>query len=70
VRESPPAALFLSVTDEERNKVIEAYRQGIQRRDICSYLHWGSAKYTTIVKPVLDAYEEQEQHRENAEEQT
>lgn len=60
-QEAPPVALFPSVTEEERNKVIAAYRQGIQRREICSYLHWGSAKYTTIVKPVLDAYEEQEQ---------
>jgi len=29
------------------------------RREICSHLKWGNAKYTTIVKPVLDAYEEQ-----------
>lgn len=57
----PPAAMSPGVTLEESNKVIEAYQQGIQRRKICSYLHWGSAKYTTIVKPVLDAYEQWEQ---------
>jgi hypothetical protein len=65
--ETPPVALFPAVTDEERSKVIEAYKQGIQRRDICSYLHWGNAKYTTIVKPVLDAYEQQEQQTGNTE---
>lgn len=64
-QETPPVALFPSVTQEERNKVIEAYQKGVQRREICSYLHWGSAKYTTIVKPVLDAYEQQEQQVEN-----
>jgi hypothetical protein len=66
-QETPPVPLFPSVTEEERNKVIEAYRQGIQRREICSYLHWGNAKYTTIVKPVLDAHEGQEKQRENTE---
>jgi hypothetical protein len=45
------------VSEEERNKVIEAYTSGIAKRNICGYLHWGSGKYTTIVKPVLDAYE-------------
>jgi len=51
-------SVFLSVSEEERNKVIEAYKQGIPRREICSFLRWGSAKYSTIVKPVLDAYEQ------------
>jgi hypothetical protein len=51
--------LFLSVSIEERNKVIAAYQQGIPRREICSYLKWGSSKYSTIVKPVLDSYEQQ-----------
>jgi hypothetical protein len=51
--------LLLSVSEEERNKVIEAYKQGIPRRDMCTHLRWGSAKYKTIVKPVLDAYEQQ-----------
>ncbi len=55
-----PDTLFPSVSEEERNKVIEAYNQGISRREICSYLRWGNAKYTSIVKPVLDAYEQQE----------
>src|SRR5215467_633601 len=52
-----PTALFPGVPDKERNKVIEAYKQGIPRREICSYLLWGNAKYSTIVKPVLDNYE-------------
>ena len=56
-------SLFLSVFQEERNKVIAAYRQGIPTREICSYLRWGSSKYSTIVKPVLDSYEQQEQHQ-------
>ncbi len=55
-----PTALFPDVPDEERNKVIEAYKSGIPRREICSYLRWGNAKYSTIVKPVLDAYEQQQ----------
>jgi len=54
----PDVTLFPNVPDEERNKVIEAYKQGIPRREICSYLRWGKAKYSTIVKPVLDAYEQ------------
>jgi len=57
----PAESLLLTVSDEERNKVIAAYTQGIPRREICSYLRWGSAKYSTIVKPVLDSYEHQEQ---------
>lgn len=52
-------SLLLRVTEEERNSVLEAYRKGIRKREICRYLHWGSAKYRTIVKPVLDAYEKQ-----------
>ncbi len=65
VQETPPATLLLSVSEEVRNKVIEVYQQGIPRREICSYLRWGSAKYATIVKPVLDVYEQQKQQREN-----
>jgi hypothetical protein len=53
-------SVFLSVSDEERNKVITAYKQGIPRREICSFLRWGSAKYSIIVKPVLDTYEQQQ----------
>ncbi len=52
--------LFPDVPEEERNKVIEAYKSGIPRREICSYLRWGNAKYSTIVKPVLDSYEQQQ----------
>lgn len=60
-QEAQPVPLFPQISEEERNRVIDAYQKGVQRRDMCSYLHWGSAKYTTIVKPVLDAYEQQEQ---------
>jgi len=68
-QKTPPVALFPSVSEEEKDKVIEAYTNGISRREICSYLHWGSAKYTTIVKPVLDTYERREQQEEHTEEQ-
>ena len=70
--QNEPVSLFPAVpaiSKEERNKVIEVYRQGIPRREICSYLRWGNAKYSTIVKPVLDAYEEQEHQTGNVEEQ-
>src|SRR5713226_5518220 len=60
-------SVFLSVSEEERNKVIEAYKQGIPRREICSFLRWGSAKYSTIVKPVLDRYEHQAATQEEQE---
>ena len=54
---SPVEGLFPGVSEAERNAVIEAYEQGIARRALCGHLHWGAGKYTTIVKPVLDAYE-------------
>ena len=57
-QELPPDSAFPSVSEDERNKVIAAYQQGIPRREICSHLRWGAAKYSTIVKPVLDAYEQ------------
>lgn len=52
--------LLLTVSETERNKVIEAYRQGVPRREICRHLKWGGQKYTTIVKPVLDLYEQKQ----------
>jgi len=52
-------SLFPDVPEGDRNKVIAAYKQGIPRREICSYLKWGNAKYSTIVKPVLDSFEQQ-----------
>ncbi len=51
------AALLPTVTREDITAVIEAYRSGIARRNICGHLKWGTSKYTSIVKPVLDAYE-------------
>ena len=56
--------MFPPVSEEERNKVIEAYLQGVPRREICAYLRWGGTKYAAIVKPVLDAYEEQEKREQ------
>jgi hypothetical protein len=64
---TPDTILFPDVPEEERNKVIAAYTSGIPRREICSYLHWGNAKYSTIVKPVLDRYESQAATREEQE---
>jgi hypothetical protein len=51
-----PQPLLLSVSEDERNKVIAAHKQGIPRREICSYLRWGSSKYSTIVKPLLEQH--------------
>ncbi len=62
-QEKEPESVLLTVSAEERNKVIEAYTQGIPRREICAFLRWGSSKYSTIVKPVLDSYEQQEQQQ-------
>ena len=60
--ESQSVPLLLpSVSQEEQEKVIAAYEQSIPKRKICSHLHWGSSKYTTIVKPVLDAYIQQKE---------
>jgi hypothetical protein len=47
------------VPREDVDKVLRAFRLGIPRRRMCAHLHWGSSKYATIVKPVLDAYEQQ-----------
>jgi hypothetical protein len=47
------------VTREDVDKVLRAFRLGVPRRRMCAHLHWGSSKYATIVKPVLDAYEQQ-----------
>ncbi len=62
-----PESVLLTVSEAERNKVIEAYTKGIPRREICSHLKWGSSKYSTIVKPVLDSYEHQEQQQTETE---
>ncbi len=47
------------VADADVANVLQAYKRGVRRREMCAYLHWGSSKYTTIVKPVLDFYEQQ-----------
>lgn len=52
---------LLAVSGEEKNKVIDAFKQGVPRRKICSFLRWGSAKYSMIVKPVLDDCEQRQQ---------
>lgn len=54
-------SLLPAVSLEEITAVVSAYRAQVPRREMCSYLKRGSAKYTTIVKPVLDAYEQQQQ---------
>jgi hypothetical protein len=35
---TPSDSVLLSVSDEARNRDIEAYTQGIPRREICSHL--------------------------------
>jgi hypothetical protein len=45
------------VSLEEITAVVTAFINGTQRREMCKSLKWGAGKYTTIVKPVLDAYE-------------
>jgi hypothetical protein len=56
------AILLPDVSKEEKEAVLNAYDAGVQRRNICGYLHWGSAKYSTIVKPVLDVYGQIQQY--------
>jgi hypothetical protein len=55
------AALFPNVTVEEITAVVTAYQSGVQRREMCAHLKWGGQKYSSIVKPVLDAYEQLQQ---------
>jgi hypothetical protein len=54
--------LLPDVSQEEITAVLAAYKNGVQRRNICGHLRWGSSKYTSIVKPVLDAYEGRVNH--------
>ncbi len=56
----PEPVTLPGVPQEEVDKVLRAYRLGVPRRRMCAHLKWGSSKYATIVKPVLDAYEQQE----------
>jgi hypothetical protein len=51
------SSLLPHVTREDITAVVAAYQSGIARRNICGHLKWGTSKYTSIVKPVLDAYE-------------
>src|SRR5258708_3931759 len=53
--------LLPDVSLAEITAVVSTYRDGTGRRDICGALHWGASKYSTIVKPVLDAYERLQQ---------
>ena len=52
----PTISSFPSITQEEKEKAITAFTQGIPKRKICSHLHWEGCKYTTTVKPALDVY--------------
>lgn len=54
-------SLLPDVSLDEITAVVSAFNAGIQRREMCTHLKWGGAKYTTIVKPVLDAYEQLQQ---------
>jgi hypothetical protein len=54
-------SLLPNIPFQEITAVITAYRANVSRRDMCSHLKWGGAKYTTIVKPVLDTYEQLQQ---------
>jgi len=53
--------LLPDVSLDEITAVVSAYNAGIHRREMCTHHRWGGAKYTTIVKPVLDAYEQLQQ---------
>ncbi|HLI08612.1 MAG TPA: hypothetical protein VKV40_18765 [Ktedonobacteraceae bacterium] len=53
--------LLPDVSLPEITAVVTAYRANVPRREMCSYLKWGGVKYTTIVKPVLDTYEQLQQ---------
>jgi hypothetical protein len=53
--------LLPDVSREDISAVVTAYCSGVQRREMTGYLRWGGSKYTTIVKPVLDAYEQLQQ---------
>ena len=55
------ARLLPDVSFDEISAVITAYRDNVPRRDMCRSLKWGGKKYTTVVKPVLDAYEQLQQ---------
>ncbi len=58
--EAEPVRIVLpGVADDDVAKVLQAHKLGVVRREMCAYLHWGSSKYTTIAKPVLDLYEQQ-----------
>ncbi len=52
-REEHPA-----ISAEEREQIIDLARQGVARREMCGQLGWAHSKYS-VVKSVLDAYEEQ-----------
>ena len=50
------AGLLPGVSLAEITAVVSEFQANVPRREMCTYLKWGGAKYTTIVKPVLDAY--------------
>jgi hypothetical protein len=56
---TPGTVMLPGVSEEDAEKVIRAFEQGVSRRNICAHLKWGSSKYATIVKPVLDLYEQE-----------
>jgi hypothetical protein len=68
--EQPSYPVFAAIAAEDVKKVIEAFESGVARREICSFLKWGGQKYTTMVKPVLDAWENQKRTAETVPEVT
>jgi uncharacterized membrane protein len=55
--DQPPALLpaVTGMSPDEVKSVVDAYLSGVAKRNICSHLKWGSNKYRSKVKPVLDA---------------
>ncbi len=56
-------SLLPDVSRDDITAVVTAFQANVPRREMCTYLKWGGAKYTTIVKPVLDAYEQLQQQK-------
>ncbi len=53
--------LLPDITLDDITAVVSAFNAGVQRREMIRHLHWSGKRYTTIVKPVLDAFEQLQQ---------
>ena len=49
------------VSLQEITAVVTAYRSGVARRNLCAHLHMGGGRYKTVIKPVVDLYEQLQQ---------